>query len=79
VHRRARGASQDGKLPLHYAAAKGVPLEVMDLLLRANPEAVTAADKVRTQLSPHAIYACPFVCFAAHARCPPPKLPREPR
>jgi ankyrin repeat protein len=39
--------TQDRKLPLHYAAAKGASLEAMILLLNANPEAATAADKVR--------------------------------
>ena len=39
--------TQEGKLPLHYAAAKGAPFDVMKLLLDANREAVTAADKVR--------------------------------
>jgi hypothetical protein len=34
-------------LPLHHAAANGAPLEVMKLLLDANPEAVNAADEVR--------------------------------
>jgi len=34
-------------LPLHHAAANGAPLEVMKLLLDANPEAVNVADKVR--------------------------------
>ena len=38
--------TQDEKLPLHYAAAKGAPLDVMKLLLDANSEAVNAADKV---------------------------------
>ena len=40
-------AAQDEKLPLHHAAANGAPLEVMKLLLDANPEAVNVADKVR--------------------------------
>ena len=40
-------ATQDGKLPLHYAAAKGAPFEVMELLLNANPEAAAVADKAR--------------------------------
>ena len=38
---------QDGRLPLHHAAVKGAPFDVMKLLLDANHEAVTAADKVR--------------------------------
>ena len=41
------GASQDGKLPLHYAAAKGASFEVTELLLNANPEAAAVADKAR--------------------------------
>ena len=43
----ARLVLQDEKLPLHHAAANGAPLEVMKLLLDANPEAVNVADKVR--------------------------------
>jgi ankyrin repeat protein len=39
--------TQDEKLPLHYAAAKGAPLDVMKLLLEANLEAVNAADTAR--------------------------------
>ena len=42
-----RCAAQDGKLPLHYAAAKGAPFEVMELLLDANSNATTAKDKAR--------------------------------
>ena len=38
---------QDRKLPLHYAAAKGAPFEVIDLLLGAYREALTLSDKVR--------------------------------
>ena len=40
--------TQDGKLPLHYAAAKGALFGVMELLLDANPKAVTEADKARS-------------------------------
>jgi ankyrin repeat protein len=48
MHRRTpRCAAQDGKLPLHYAAAKGAPFEVMELLLDANSNATTAKDKAR--------------------------------
>ena len=39
--------TQDGKLPLHYAAAKGAPFEVVELLLNANPEAAAAAAQAR--------------------------------
>ena len=39
--------AQDGRLPLHHAAVKGAPFDVMKLLLDANREAATAADKVR--------------------------------
>ena len=38
---------------MHYAAAKGAPFEVMELLLGANPMAVTAADKVRRRVPRH--------------------------
>jgi hypothetical protein len=41
-----RLAAQDEKMPLHHAAAKGAPLEVMKLLLDSYPEAVTVGDKV---------------------------------
>ena len=40
--------TQDEKLPLHYAAAKGAPFGVMVLLLGANPKAVNEADKARS-------------------------------
>ena len=39
-------------MPLHDAAMNGAPFEVMKLLLEANPKAVAAADKARTEL-PH--------------------------
>ena len=42
------GVSQDGKQPLHYAAAKGVPLDVTQLLLEANRDAATSKDKARS-------------------------------
>ena len=38
--------TQEEKLPLHHAAAKGAPSEVMELLLDANREATTSRDKV---------------------------------
>ena len=45
---RVHGASQDGKQPLHYAVAKGVPLDVTELLLKANPDAATSKDEARS-------------------------------
>jgi len=39
------GASQDGKQPLHYAAAKGATFEVTELLLEANRQAAATTDK----------------------------------
>ena len=39
--------TQEGELPLHYAAANDTPFEVMELLLDANREAAAAADKAR--------------------------------
>ena len=39
--------TQEGKLPLHYAAAKGAPFDVMKLLLDANREAATAVAQAR--------------------------------
>ena len=47
---RARGASQDVKLPLHYAAAKGASFKVTELLIDANRDAAVAADKAHTAL-----------------------------
>ena len=51
---------QGEKRPLHHAAMNGAPLDVMKLLLDANREAVTEADKVRglalAARSPHAQY-----------------------
>ena len=41
-----RRAAQGGKLPLHYAAENGTSLEVVKLLLKANPEAARNRDKV---------------------------------
>ena len=34
-------------MSLHHAAVNGAPFDVMKLLLDANPEAATAADKAR--------------------------------
>ena len=42
-----RHRTQDKKRPLHHAAAHGAPLDVMHLLLDANPEAAAAADEAR--------------------------------
>ena len=39
--------TQEEKLPLHHAAAKGAPFEVMKLLLDANAKATSAKDKAR--------------------------------
>ena len=41
-------AALNGKLPLHYAAENGAPFNVLKLLLEANREAVTTADKARS-------------------------------
>ena len=49
ICRAAHGASQNLKLPLHYAAAKGAPFEVIELLLNAHHEASTAADNARSR------------------------------
>ena len=48
--------TQEEKLPLHYAAAKGAPFDVMKLLLDANLDAATAVAQARRR--------------AAHARHP---------
>ena len=39
--------TQEEKLPLHYAAAQGAPLDVMKLLLDANRDAATAVAQAR--------------------------------
>jgi len=39
--------AQEGKLPLHHAAAKGAPIDVIKLLLDANPEAATTVAQAR--------------------------------
>jgi hypothetical protein len=39
--------TQGMKMSLHHAAVNGAPFDVMKLLLDANPEAATAADKAR--------------------------------
>jgi glycine cleavage system regulatory protein len=46
--RRVHGSSQNVKLPLHYAVAKGVSFEVTKLLLEANLTAAAATDKARS-------------------------------
>ena len=43
-------AAKDKQLPLHYAAEKGASLNLMKLLLKANPKAATAQDKARRTL-----------------------------
>ena len=70
------GASQDGKQPLHYAVAKGVPLDVTELLLEANPKAATSKDKARS--SAHTApptAAAPFApsCFSPVSSRNPPR------
>ena len=40
-------AAKGGQLPLHYAAKKGASLNVVKLLLKANPGAATAVDGAR--------------------------------
>ena len=57
---------QEGKLPLHYAAAKSAPSEVMKLLLNANREATTSRDKA----SPHCMRRL-RVCFRRVLKHPP--------
>ena len=39
--------TQEGELPLHYAAAKGAPFEVMKLLLDANRQAAADVAQAR--------------------------------
>ena len=41
--------TQEEKLPLHHAAVKGAPFDVMKLLLDANREAATAVAQVYTR------------------------------
>jgi len=59
VYTRRHTHLQDGKQPLHYAAAKGAPFEVMKLLLDANRQAAAAADKARAALHIQYIYTPP--------------------
>ena len=66
----ARTASQDGKLPLHYAAVKGAPFEVMELLFEANREAAIANDKARSSADAH---AAPHTLPPRSSLCPPSK------
>jgi len=61
--------TQDERLPLHYAAIKGAPFDVMKLLLDANSEAVNAADKVPRQAASRA------ACAATSSRSSPFPLP----
>ena len=60
--------AQDGRLPLHYAAKRGAPLEVVVVELLLGPEsngaATAATDKVRR--SDHATtpgIPCPRSCI----------------
>ena len=51
--------SQDKRVPLHHAAATGAPVDVMKLLLEAEPQTATAVAQARAALStctqtPHA-------------------------
>ena len=39
-------------MPLHHAAAKGAPVDVMKLLLEADPQTATAVAQARAALSP---------------------------
>ena len=68
MHRRVHGTSQDGKQPLHYAAAKGVPFDVTELLLDANHEAAATVDKARSyvHIAPPTLPSH-AVCFARPA------------
>ena len=75
--------TQDERLPLHYAAIKGAPFDVMKLLLDANSEAVNAADKVprRTQAAPPVLpprHVPPISVSHRRSRslCQSPRLPR---
>ena len=74
----ATHASQDGKLPLHYAAVKGASYEVTELLLDANRDAAAKADKARSSAHtvpptlPRQIYVPSFSLFFSHKRAAPP-------
>ena len=54
-------AAQDGQLPLHYAAEKGVSLNLWKLLLKANPKAAATVDTAcrcaPNRTAPHTRYA----------------------
>ena len=43
--------AQGKRLALHHAAMSGAPFDVMEMLLEANTEAATKADKARAALT----------------------------
>ena len=53
----SRRASQDGKQPLHVAAAKGATSEVIKLLLQANTQAAASKDKACSRVHALTVYA----------------------
>ena len=53
----SRRASQDGKQPLHVAAAKGATSEVMKLLLEASSEAAASKDNACSRVHALRVYA----------------------
>ena len=61
-------SAQGGKLPLHYAADKGAPAEVVTLLLKANEKAVAVEDKARRTPQPCHTHAAVPRLVRPHAR-----------
>ena len=68
--------TQEEKLPLHHAAAKGAPSEGMELLLDANREATTSRDKARTLKPSRAVLRAvlPLVPCFIFSKIPAPSL-----
>ena len=66
---------QEAKLPLHHAAAKGAPFDVMELLFEANPDATISKGKARPEptramLAQVGATVCSSACVS-RGFCPP--------
>ena len=72
---------QNGRLSLHYAAAKGAPFAVVEALLNANRKAAITTDKacLRVQTAACAVVPPPSRAVVRGALPPPPMLHRAPR
>eukprot|EP00964_Phaeocystis_antarctica_P070476 scaffold42929_cov69-Phaeocystis_antarctica.AAC.5 len=69
LHRTLRH-TQEEELPLHYAAAKGAPFEVMKLLNDADPKATVSKGKVRAVEPTHYAQDGATVCSSAWVAVP---------